>query len=525
MSTTASTTMQTFPRATEVDVLLLLEGTFPFVRGGVSSWVDQIIRGFPELRFGAVFIGSQRKDYGAPRYEFPANLVHLDCFYIHEPEPAGEVPGTQDGDAAAFARSAALHEHLRNPDGAAAANALLKSLLPELAPGQPLCAQAFLHSREAWKTITRDYEARCTDPSFVDYFWTVRTMHAPIWRLAAAAQAAPAARVLHTVSTGYAGLLGTLIALQRGTPLLVSEHGIYTKERKIDLFQSEWLRDNRQDYERGGELAYFRALWIRFFEAIGRSCYAAAHGITALFEANRLRQVADGAPPERTRNIPNGVPLARYAPLRAQRQLSAAGAPPPVACLIGRVVPIKDIKTFIRSMRTVVNRLPEAQGWIAGPEEEDPEYARECRLLIDSLGLADNVKFLGFQNVTELLPQVGLVVLSSISEGLPLVVLEGYAAGTPAVTTDVGSCRQLVYGLTPDDVAIGASGEVVRIADPGGLGEAIARLLGAPMQWQAASRAALERVQTFYTDTQMFEAYRALYAEAMLPRATEAEPG
>lgn len=519
--------MQNFPRATDVDVLLLLEGTFPFVRGGVSSWVDQIIRGFPELRFGAIFIGSQRKDYGAPRYELPANLVHLECFFIHEPELAGAAPRPQAGDGHAFAQAAQLHEHLRHPGEAAAANAMLAQLLPELAPGRPLCAQAFLHAREAWKTITRDYEARCTDPSFVDYFWTVRTMHAPIWRLAAAAQTAPAARVLHSISTGYAGLLGTLMAIRRGTPLLVSEHGIYTKERKIDLFQSEWLHDNRPDYERGGELAYFRALWIRFFEAIGRSCYEAAHGIVALFETNRLRQVADGAPAERTRCIPNGVPLARYAPLRAQRTIAADGAPPPVACLIGRVVPIKDIKTFIRAMRTVVNRLPEAEAWIAGPEEEDPEYARECRLLVDSLGLADHVKFLGFQNVAELLPRIGLVVLSSISEGLPLVVLEGYAAGTPAVCTDVGSCRQLVYGLTPDDVAIGAAGEVVRIADPGGLGEAIARLLGEPARWQAASRAAFERVQTFYTDAQMFAAYRALYAEAMLPRAaaTAEEPG
>ncbi|MEG0820736.1 MAG: GT4 family glycosyltransferase PelF [Burkholderiaceae bacterium] len=511
----------TLRQASAVDVLLLLEGTFPFVRGGVSSWVDQIIRGFPELRFGAIFLGSQRKDYGAPRYALPANLVHLECFYIHEPIADAAEPRTLSGDAAAFARSAQLHEGLRDPAHAAAANTLLGQLLPLLAPGGALDAPAFLHSHQAWMTVTRNYKERCTDPSFVDYFWTVRTMHAPIWRLLAAAKKAPRARVLHTVSTGYAGFLGCLLTHTQGAPLLVSEHGIYTKERKIDLFQSEWLRDNRSEFERGGELAYFRGLWIRFFEALGRSCYASAHNIVALFETNRLRQIADGAPAHRTRNIPNGVPLERYVALRAQREFGADRSPPPVACLIGRVVPIKDIKTFIRAMRTVLARLPTAQAWIAGPDEEDPEYARECHLLVDSLGLTNNVKFLGFQDIAELLPKVGLVVLSSISEGLPLVVLEGYAAGTPCVTTDVGSCRQLVYGIAPDDTAIGASGEVVRIADPGGLGEAIARLLAEPDRWHAASRAAVERVETFYTDRQMFDAYRALYDDAMNPATTE----
>jgi glycosyltransferase involved in cell wall biosynthesis len=57
-------------------------------------------------------------------------------------------------------------------------------------------------------------------------------------------------------------------------------------------------------------------------------------------------------------------------------------------CLIGRVVPIKDIKTFIRAMRTVVNRLPaNAEAWIAGPEDESPGYARECHELAAQLGL------------------------------------------------------------------------------------------------------------------------------------------
>ena len=71
------------------------------------------------------------------------------------------------------------------------------------------------------------------------------------------------------------------------------------------------------------------------------------------------------------------------------------------------------------------------------PEDEDKAYAQECRSIVNSLGLENNVKFLGFQQIDELLPTVGLGVLSSISEALPLVLLEGFAAGVPAVATDV----------------------------------------------------------------------------------------
>lgn len=78
----------------------------------------------------------------------------------------------------------------------------------------------------------------------------------------------PPARVYHTVSTGYAGFLGALLHYRTGRPLLVSEHGIYTKERKIDLLQSEWIRDNRGAFERDvSTISYFRALWVRFFES------------------------------------------------------------------------------------------------------------------------------------------------------------------------------------------------------------------------------------------------------------------
>ncbi|ADJ65712.1 DUF3492 domain-containing protein [Herbaspirillum seropedicae] len=510
-------------RADSCDVMLLLEGTFPYVSGGVSSWVNQIIRGFPHLRFGLCFIGSRRQDYGAPKYALPDNVVHLETHYIHENLSATQVVRSR-GDAQAFAMMDQLHGMLRAYDRSdstshSALAAQLAELIPMMADGGKLDQDAFLFSKQSWDYLTAQYRTFCTDPSFVDYFWTVRIMHQPVWTLARVARQLIPARCYHTVSTGYAGFLGSLMKMQTGRPLILSEHGIYTKERKIDLFQSEWIRDNRNVFEKdASQIPYFREMWIRFFEALGRMCYQASNQIVALYETNRLRQVIDGAPPERTRNIPNGIDLPRLSALRAQRSEKI----PPVLCLLGRVVPIKDVKTFIRAMRTVVNQYPEAEAWIAGPEDEDPSYAAECHAIAEGLGLLDKVKFLGYQKIDELMPKIGLVVLSSISEALPLVLLEGFAAGVPGVATDVGSCRQLIYGLSEEDQALGAAGDVVGIAEPQALAQAALKLLTDPQRWYAAQAAGIARVERYYTQEMMFGAYRELYDNALAEQGAAA---
>jgi glycosyltransferase involved in cell wall biosynthesis len=166
-------------------------------------------------------------------------------------------------------------------------------------------------------------------------------------------------------------------------------------------------------------------------------------------------------------------------------------------------------------MRTVVNLMPEAEGWIAGPEEEDPEYAEECHSIAEGLDLQGKIKFLGFQKVDALMPQIGLVVLSSISEALPLVLLEGFAAGVPAVATDVGSCRQLIHGLDEEDRALGAAGAIVGIAEPQALAKAAVALLTDSVRWQAAQAAGMARVERYYTQDKMFADYRRLYDKSM----------
>jgi polysaccharide biosynthesis protein PelF len=131
------------------------------------------------------------------------------------------------------------------------------------------------------------------------------------------------------------------------------------------------------------------------------------------------------------------------------------------------------------------------------------------------LEIADRVRFTGFMDPVELFPRIGLLVLSSISEGLPLVALEGFAAGVPLVSTDVGSCRELVEGVGEQDRALGSAGAIVPINDPQALAMACRTLLLDQVAWEQASRAGINRVEMFYAQQEMFSRYRELYQEAL----------
>lgn len=484
------------------DVALLLEGTYPYVRGGVGSWVHELVSSLPETTFHLVFLGGRRADHGPLRFELPRNVSGITHHYLFEPSGS---PEAARGGRSGFEAAAQLHGALRDRAGASALLPLLERTLGNAAG---IGLSDFLADERAWERIRDGYRRDCEGSPFLDYFWTIRTMHAALFGLSSLADRLPAVRAVHAISTGYAGFLGALVARRRGVPFVLTEHGIYTKERKIDLAAAERLPG---EDDRTAGLGAGRQLWIRFFEGLGRVAYEAAAVVIALYESNRQRQIQDGAPAARTRVIPNGVDVERFRPLRAAR----APEPAPVLGLVGRVVPIKDVMTFLRAMKAVSARLPGAEGWIVGPTSEDEEYATECQVLASQLGLDGRVRFLGFRRPEEVFPSLGLLVLTSVSEAQPLVILEAWASGLPVLATDVGACRVLVEGGEAEDRALGMAGRIAPVADPDAIADAAVELLQDRPGWQAARDAGIRRVEARYTLGQMVDAYRTVYQEAL----------
>ncbi|PSU44836.1 glycosyl transferase family 1 [Photobacterium frigidiphilum] len=495
----------------DVDICLLLEGTYPYVRGGVSSWVHQIISGLPEFNFHLIFLGGHPDFYNKLAYEFPDNVVGFEVHYLLA-SSSHLKPKPQKGNKKQFNVWGGFLAFFEQNDEPIPSD-LLKNISGFLGGNDPLTLEGFLYSEASWEVLTERYMNSAEHQSFVDYFWTYRNIYQPLFILSKISQNLPNAKIFHSVSTGYAGFLGALCRERTNSPYILTEHGIYTKERKIDLAQAAWIKDRHKliDISMHKGMDITRKTWIRFFEQLGLTAYHQANKIVSLFEGNRQRQHEDGAPDTRTQVIVNGINTTRFGEAYKLRP----NTPPMVVGLVGRVVPIKDIKTFIRTIRGAVEALPNIEGWIIGPTEEDEAYVHECKLLIESLGLEGNVKMLGSQNVAEIMPQLGIMMLTSISEAQPLVLLEAMAAGIPCIATEVGACREIIDGAAGEDAALGSCGEIIPIASPIDGANAIVRVLGDIDKWRKTGDIGKSRVVRYYDEKMMYDSYRNLYQEAI----------
>ena len=493
----------------EPDILIPAEGTYPYVRGGVSSWIAQLIAGLPQYKFGIAFIGSKSEEYpDKPLYELPENLVYIVELYIFDESHKPKIVD-KEGDIQTFDYIQKLYSWFREDKGDSPFPKEVKGLDFYL---NKMDESSFLYSRESWYFISNKYKENASDNPFIDYFWTVRSIHLPIWKMAKLANfIGDKGAIIHSPSTGYAGFLAALISYDKQKPYILTEHGIYTKERKIDIISSSLSGKNKLElFKESSEEDYTQGMWVRFFEGIGKMSYNRANPILSLFSVAKDTQILYGADADRCKVIPNGVDIKRLEKTRKYRSSTI----PKVITLIGRVVSIKDIKSFIRAIRITVDKIPEAEAWVVGPDDEEKEYAMECRELISVLDLEDNIKFLGFQNISDILPKSGLLTLTSISEGMPLVILEGFAAGVPCVSTDVGSCKELIYGgENPEDQALGKAGKVCQIANVAQLAEGYIEYLTDEDKWYEAQRVAIERVNRFYTQDLFLDNYRKVYEE------------
>ncbi len=526
---------ENFPKSDSVDIMLFSEGTYPYVKGGVSSWILQLMKGLPDYSFGVCFIGATPLLDGQPMqisYEFPKNLKHLEVHYLfNDMQEDTKKPKSIKGSEKGFEAIRELYKSFKSQKGE----------IPEILQNidfylKDVTFNDFLHSERAWEFLTETYTKNCSDIPFVDYFWTLRNIHKPIWSLAKIVKELPKTKIYHAPSTGYAGFLGALASYTNKRPFFLTEHGIYTRERKIDMLSADWIEFKKPSLlQQPQEYNYIKKMWVSFFDKIGIFCYHRSNHILSLYSGAQQIQISLGAPKNRTKIIPNGVDVDGLMQTIQYRQ----DPPQPIITLIGRVVPIKDIKTFIRAIKIASQSIPNIQGWVVGAVDEDKEYLDECQQMALALDLKgglqrfegnksnlsfeeiqnspDKIKFFGHSNIKEILPKSALQTLTSISEGMPLVILEGFAAGVPCVATDVGSCRDLIEGgINQEDKQLGVAGAVTNIANPDALATEYIKFLDFENgEWKKAQEVGLKRVEKYYKQEMFLQEYRKLYDEAL----------
>lgn len=178
---------------------------------------------------------------------------------------------------------------------------------------------------------------------------------------------------------------------------------------------------------------------------------------------------------------------------------------------LGRVVKIKDVKTFIKSAKIVCDKYPGSEFFIAGPTTEDKNYFSSCQTLIDALELNAHIKFLGLVKSNEFLKKIDLMVLTSLSEGQPLVISEANACGVPCIATDVGGCKEMIEGAAEDKC--GYSGIITKSVNPKQTAAGIIKFIENKEFYKNASLNGRLRAETFYNEEIFLDSYKKIYTK------------
>lgn len=463
-------------------VCMILEGSYPYVFGGVSSWMHQYIRAMPDTEFVLWCIAADAKDAGKFKFKLPENVVEVEEVFLNE----------------------ALSIRLDRKKQHQQFTLEQKAELEKLFTGKPLdwnVLFALFHTQQMnpvsmlmspyfLELLTDFCERNFPYVSFAEFFHTIRSMLLP--ELFLLTGKVPEADIYHATATGYSGLLGSLGKWKNHKPFILTEHGIYTREREEELLRADWV------------LPFFRKQWIDLFYCFSECAYHNADRVTALFSRANLIQEEIGCPKEKLSVIENGVHYERFCDIPPKTE----DGPVQIGAVV-RLARIKDIKTMIYAFSEVKSAVADARLYIMG-DVDDEEYAEECKMLIKQLGVQDII-LTGVVNVREYLPKMDFTILTSISEGQPLSVLESMAAGRPCVTTDVGCCRELLEGHDE----FGAAGFVVPPMHKDMLAQAMIRLCNSKRERITMGKNGRARIEKYYTHELSMEKYRALYQEVV----------
>ena len=398
-------------------ICLILEGSYPFINGGVSTWMHQYITEMPEHEFVLWVIGPKASDRDHFVYKLPPNVVGIEQIFLDDAlrlKPSGKFRYKFTEEEKEALRRLISSD---NPNW---------DLLFDMYQVRRVNPMSYLKSRSFLEFLTESCRRDFPFVAFADTFHSVRSRLLPVLYLMGAK--IPEADCYHSICTGYGGLLASMAAHIKNKPLLLTEHGIYTREREEEIIRAKWVAKA------------FKPHWIKFFYMLSDLIYEKAFRVTSLFTRAMHTQIEMGCTPSKCRVIENGISYERLCniPLKKEDGMVDIGA-------VVRLAPIKDIKTMIYAFFELSARKDNVRLHIMGGVD-DQDYADECYALVKQLGLEEKIIFTGRVNIIEYFEKLDFTLLTSISEGQPLSVLESFAARRPAVTTDVGCCSELLNG-------------------------------------------------------------------------------
>ncbi|RKX44209.1 MAG: glycosyl transferase family 1 [Thermotogae bacterium] len=463
-----------------VKVGVIVEGTYPYVTGGVSTWLHVLVSNLKEIEFHIYHLkpDSEEKE---PKYEIPDNVT-----LIKEINIFSEVEWKLRKKAPERIVKDIFYLVTMESDIVGVVKGLKKILMETTGKN----IYYLLSSKTFWYVVTEIYRRFFKNKGFTEFYWMMRNILTPFIN---SFQFLPEKDdIYHSVTTGYASLTAIAGKFHYGSPLIITEHGIYHREREKEILSSKFIPEE------------YKKMWIGFFKTISALAYHSSDFLTTLFKKNQIFQKELKADESKMSIIPNGVDVEKFDLPKEKHEGFVVG-------FIGRISKIKDLKTAIKAIKVAKEEIENLKFLVIGPKDEE-DYYDECQMLIQLMGLEDTVEFLGPQNVLEYYPKMDVLLLSSVSEGQPLVILEAMASGTPVVATDVGACREMV------EDEIGHSGFIVPPKDYVGIAKALIKLHDDKELWKEFSKNGKKVVREKYRLDQMIKRYKELYMRAFRMR-------
>jgi glycosyltransferase involved in cell wall biosynthesis len=481
----------------QLQIALLCEGTYPHMQGGVSMWCDQLIQGLPEHQFHVYAISGQR--LRMHELQLPANVNTIVSVPLWEREGSVRAQVHHQGltkldEAYDFLLSTLFSrtsedrgephrflDALRNIFEYAQQGNLTKALT-----SQRNTVQVY----QSWQKQARISSSEYRSSAILPMPTLADALQASVWLehfLRPLSYVPPKADVCNAASNGLSPLLAFASKWANKTPFVLTEHGIYLRERFLELRFSS-------------HSPAFKAFLLRFYSLLTRAAYSMADLITPGSHYNERWALDQGAEPERIRQVYNGINPAFF-------PTSTINPAQPTISWVGRIDPLKDLETLIRAFGMVKENLPEARLRMFGPVPKGNEgYAKYCQDLVVELGLTQSATFEGrIVDVVDAYHSGHMVALTSISEGFPYTLIEAMASGRATVATDVG-------GVTE---ALGETGLVVPSRDVRAVAQASLRLLGSADLRHRLSHAARQRVLSQFTLENFLHVYREIYPRVL----------
>ena len=507
----------------DVDVAIVMESTYPYLKGGVSAVVHDIITGNPDLTFGIIHITWDSHAPLKDLYGMPDNVAWVRVLYLSMEEHQED-----------FLRARPRDLRMNRRQRRELSRRILGALFALAQDGQTeplwdLISEGLSASRRypVWAILgTREFMEAYHDMmpdlgmSMTDVFWCLRDFFSLAY--AVLAEPVPRAQVYHAHTTGYAMLLGVNAAREHGTKVLLTEHNLYVRDTVNTLLERRLDLNIRLTDYRTFDVSGRERMWMAWWLEMGRLCYPYAYASTYLYpraitEANEL-----GGDAGRAIVIPNGIVTSEFdasyaARLAAIEEIKKEGADKHLWKLvyIARVVPIKGLLDMIDSVRLMVDRGLNIHLDVCGPTEHMPSYFEQCLTRIVEQGLESVITIRGTVKVRELLPEFDLFVLPSYNEGLPVVSLETMGAGIPTVSTDVGAVRSVVEDMivTDDGQTWDPCGIIIEPGDPTVMADKVQEVISDVDLYERLSLNARGRVEAAYDLVKVNASYNKIYRQ------------